>query len=211
MRVLDGFTFALYVMVITVSLNTGISSLLIFKKMFHLSVDALNLNCLEPAEDGNFQLPLFISECWLIVAALDFIAWKIYNTNALPCEAAVCKHSRDLLGTFLVVSFVSYDTYALPLHTLNYTAYRIMLLHIHIGFSAFTTWTGLARPYLAPFNHLLWKDIDHHSTIIICGTHSFWPGSWMTNFGCDLNYFAPGMTAYNCVTQSWNNSILLHI
>jgi hypothetical protein len=91
-----------------------------------VSADALNLNCLEPAEVGSFQLPLFISECWLIVAALDFIACKIYVIQMHYLVRQLSKHSRDLLGTFLVISFVSYDTYALPLHTLNYTAYGIM-------------------------------------------------------------------------------------
>lgn len=40
----------------------------------HLSTDGLNLNCLEPAEDGHFQFPLFSSEYWLKVAALHLIA-----------------------------------------------------------------------------------------------------------------------------------------
>jgi hypothetical protein len=62
-------------MVITVSLNTGISNSLIEENgVCHLSTDGLNLNCLEPAEDGHFQFPLFSSECWLKVAALHLIA-----------------------------------------------------------------------------------------------------------------------------------------
>ena len=60
----------------------------------------------------------------------------------------VCERSKDLFGTFVIISFVSCVTNALPLHTLNYTAYGIMLLPIHIGFSAFTTQTlsGQAIP-----------------------------------------------------------------
>jgi len=61
----------------------------------------------------------------------------------------VCERSKDLLGTFLIISFVSCVTYALPLHKLNYTAFAILLLHIRIGFSAFTTqtWSGQAIPH----------------------------------------------------------------